>query len=87
MSEINIANGDARIDAALIASDLELDPAGVLEAMRSGQLASRWERGLGNDAGRYRVRRGARTDNYHNRIGSATCRHAQPMPMKLRGKP
>ncbi|MGH8290445.1 MAG: DUF6522 family protein [Steroidobacteraceae bacterium] len=55
MSEINIANGSASIDAALIASDLALNPAGVLEAMRSGRLTSRWERGVDDDAGCHRV--------------------------------
>lgn len=55
MGEIDLANGDVSIEASLIASDLELDPAGVLEAMRSGRLTSRWERGEDGDSGRYRV--------------------------------
>ena len=54
-STIDIAHGAVNIDAALIASDLELDPATVLEEMRSGRLTSRWERGVDKDAGRYRV--------------------------------
>ena len=54
-SAIDIADGEVSIDAALIASDLELDPATVLEEMRSGRLTSRWESGVDKDAGRYRV--------------------------------
>ena len=54
-SPIDIADGEVSIDAALIASDLELDPATVLEEMRSGRLTSRWESGVDKDAGRYRV--------------------------------
>jgi len=50
-----MAHGEVNIDAALIASDLELDPAAVLEEMRGGRLTSRWERGEDKDAGRYRV--------------------------------
>ena len=52
---IEMADGEVTIDAALIASDLELDLATVLEEMRSGRLTSRWERGIDNDAGSYRV--------------------------------
>ncbi len=54
-SAINMIHGEVNVDAALIASDLELDPASVLEEMRSGRLTSRWERGVDRDAGRYRV--------------------------------
>jgi hypothetical protein len=54
-STIEMADGEVNIDATLIASDLELDPATILEEMRSGRLTSRWERGMDNDAGRYRV--------------------------------
>lgn len=54
-SAIEMTHGEVNVDAALIASDLELDPATVLEEMRSGRLTSRWERGVDNDAGRYRV--------------------------------
>lgn len=54
-SPIGMAEGEINIDAALIASDLELDPATVLEEMRRGRLTSRWERGVDKDAGRYRV--------------------------------
>jgi len=62
-STIDMAHGEVNIDAALIASDLELDPAAVLEEMRNGRLTSRWERGVDNDAGRYRV-----TFFYGNRL-------------------
>ncbi|HEX5460931.1 MAG TPA: DUF6522 family protein [Steroidobacteraceae bacterium] len=55
MTLIDMADGEVNIDAAVIASDLELDPAAVLEEMRSGRLTSRWERGVDKDAGRYRV--------------------------------
>ena len=52
---LEMADGEVTIDAALIASDLKLDLATVLEEMCSGRLTSRWERGMDNDAGRYRV--------------------------------
>lgn len=55
MSAIELANGDIHIEASLIASDLELDPADVLEAMRSGRLTATCERGVSEDAGRHRV--------------------------------
>lgn len=54
-SPIDIADGEVNVDAALIASAFELDPAAVLEEMRCGRLTSRWERGVDKDAGRYRV--------------------------------
>jgi len=54
-SAIDMADGEVCIDAALIAADLELDPARVLEEMRTGRLTSSWERGVDKDAGCYRV--------------------------------
>lgn len=50
------------IEASLIAADLGLDPSQVLESMRAGELTARCERGVAEDAGRYRLtfRRGSR---------------------------
>lgn len=55
MGEIDLADGHAALEAALIAADFGLDAPGVLEAIRTGRLTSVWERGVDDDAGRYRV--------------------------------
>lgn len=55
MSEIELSNGSVCIEATLIAADFGLDAPGVLEAMRTGRMTSVWERGVDDDAGRYRV--------------------------------
>lgn len=55
MTSITLAGGDIDLDAALIAADLDLDCMGVLEAMRVRRLTAVCERGVAEDAGRYRV--------------------------------
>lgn len=55
MSTITLADGNFDLDAALIAADLGLDCAGVLEAMRLRRLTAVCERGVDEDAGHYRV--------------------------------
>lgn len=55
MGEIEISDGSVYLEASLIAADFGLDAPGVLEAMRTGRMTSVWERGVDDDAGRYRV--------------------------------
>lgn len=55
MGEIELSDGSVNLDASLIAADFGLDAPGVLEAMRTGRMTSIWERGVDDDAGRYRV--------------------------------
>jgi hypothetical protein len=55
MGEIELADGHVALEATLIAADFGLDAPGVLEAMRTGRLTCVWERGVDNDAGRFRV--------------------------------
>lgn len=55
MSTITLDDGTFDLDAALIAADLGLDCPGVLEAMRLRRLTAMCERGVDEDAGRYRV--------------------------------
>ena len=43
------------VDASLIAEGLELTPAAVQAGMRDGKITSRCERGIDDDAGRYRL--------------------------------
>lgn len=43
------------VDVSLIAEGLELTPAAVQAGMREGKITSRCERGVDDDAGRYRL--------------------------------
>lgn len=55
MRTIDIAEGTVGIEATVIAHDLGLEAAGVLEALRKGQLTAVFEQGLEEDAGRFRL--------------------------------
>jgi hypothetical protein len=55
MSAVSIEGGEFNIDAALIAADLCLDPATILEGIRRGKITSLCERGIDADAGHYRL--------------------------------
>lgn len=55
MIALELAEGAISIDAALIAPDLNLDPPGVLEAIRTGHLTALCEQGIAEDAGRFRL--------------------------------
>lgn len=55
MGMVRLDDGAVGIEASLIAADLGLDPSQVLESMRAGQLTARCERGVAEDAGRYRL--------------------------------
>jgi hypothetical protein len=43
------------VDAALIAEDLGLEPAGLIEALRAGRVTAVCEQGIAQDAGRFRL--------------------------------
>ncbi len=50
-----LAVGNVSLDASLIAEDLGLSPAQVLEHLRAGELTARCEQGIGEDAGLFRL--------------------------------
>jgi hypothetical protein len=50
-----MADGAVNVEASLIASDLGLDPSHVLESLRTGRLTATCERGVDDDAGRFRL--------------------------------
>ena len=55
MSEVEFENGAFSVDAALIASGLGIDAVQVQPFMRDGTITSICERGVDEDAGRYRL--------------------------------
>lgn len=55
MNGIMLDRGDVQVDASIIAEGLWLAPALVQPLMRQGRIASRLERGVDADAGRYRL--------------------------------
>jgi hypothetical protein len=55
MAKIEIVDGSFDVDAATIASGLDLDPSAVPALMKAGEITSSSERGEGADAGRYRL--------------------------------
>jgi hypothetical protein len=55
MGAIQLGGGAVDIEASLIAADLGLAAAQVLEAMRSGELTATCERGVDEDAGKFRL--------------------------------
>ena len=55
MNGIVLDRGDVQVDASIIAEGLSLAPALVQPLMRQGRIASRLERGVDDDAGRYRL--------------------------------
>jgi hypothetical protein len=52
---INFEQGAIRIDATLVAADLDIPPTLILARIREGRITSRCERGLGEDTGRFRL--------------------------------
>jgi hypothetical protein len=52
---VEFVDGAFTIDATLIGQGFGIDPALVTSRMREGKLTSRCERGLHQDAGRYRL--------------------------------
>lgn len=55
MTTIEFDEGAISVDAKLIAEGLAIDPAVVQSKMREGKITSLCERGVGEDAGRYRL--------------------------------
>ena len=54
-TQIDFEQGAIRIDATLVAADLGISPTLILARIREGRITSRCERGLGEDAGRFRL--------------------------------
>jgi len=54
-SRIDFDGETFSVDAALIAESLGIEPAIVQPLMREGRITSRCERGIDEDAGRYRL--------------------------------
>ena len=55
MTKIEIQNGALEIDASVVAQGLGLEPPVVRTLMREGKITSLCERGIEEDAGRYRL--------------------------------
>jgi hypothetical protein len=55
MTGIVLDHGDVQVDASVVAEGLWLAPALVQPLLRQGRIASRLERGVDDDAGRYRL--------------------------------
>ena len=55
MSKIEIGLGSLLINASVIAQGLALEPSRVQAMMRKGEITSLCERGVNEDAGRYRL--------------------------------
>lgn len=55
MSAVQFENGEFSVDAAEIAEGLRIHPAQVLAGMRKRRITSLCERGIDEDAGRYRL--------------------------------
>lgn len=55
MTAIVLDHGDVQVDASIVAEGLLLAPALVQPLLRKGRIASRLERGVDDDAGRYRL--------------------------------
>jgi hypothetical protein len=53
--DIQFENGTFTVDAAVIAEPFGLEPASVPSQMRDGKITSVCERGVDEDAGRYRL--------------------------------
>jgi Family of unknown function (DUF6522) len=55
MTPIEFEEGALRVDATIIAEGLGIEPSVVQAGMRDGNITSLCERGVGEDAGRYRL--------------------------------
>lgn len=55
MPDITRTGEDFTVDAKIIAEGLELPEHAIARAMSSGAITTRFERGEGEDAGRYRL--------------------------------
>ena len=55
MASIVFHDGTVEVDAALVARGLRLDPAALQQGLRDGSITSLCERGVAEDAGRFRL--------------------------------
>lgn len=55
MTGVVLDGGDVQVDVAIIAAGLRLATAQVRPLMQQGRITSRLERGMDDDAGRYRL--------------------------------
>ncbi len=55
LSGIAVTSDGFTVDAVVIAAGFALDPARVPEMLRAGQITSRCEKGIDEDAGRFRL--------------------------------
>lgn len=55
MAAIGFGDGEVEVDAALVAEALDLTPAQLQALLREGAVTSRCERGVDEDAGRWRL--------------------------------
>lgn len=55
MTAIVFEGGTPQIDAAMVAEALNITPEDLRRQMREGHVTSRFERGEGEDSGRFRV--------------------------------
>lgn len=55
MNQISFEDGEFDIDADIIAAGLGIDEAALRAGMRDGSITSLCEKGIGDDAGRFRL--------------------------------
>ena len=55
MTQIEHSDTGPVVDVSLIANAFDLDPTEIQNLMRTGKITSRCERGVGKDAGRWRL--------------------------------
>jgi hypothetical protein len=55
MGTIEFEEGALKVDATIIGESLAIEPARVQDLMREGAITSLCERGIDDDAGRYRL--------------------------------
>ena len=55
MIQVELSDTGPVVDVSLIANAFDLDPVVIQDLMRAGKITSRCERGVGKDAGRWRL--------------------------------
>lgn len=55
MNEVTISAEGFTVDAGILAAAFRLDPAGIPERLRTGEITSQCETGIAEDAGRWRL--------------------------------